>query len=180
MYILFCQLNVYPKVHINIHQEATFCVYPKWLHLIITKEEPYYTNTDFFLQFLILKLEGCVCDFHLWFAAMTTHCEGWYLHILFCSLTFITELILVTLLKFGGNEICGAMDWEAEVFWFNLQCGQTTGGVPIAGGGAKVQSVAQVLLSKVENPKCPHSLRGVPWIHLNTARIGFSTGPQMG
>lgn len=118
----------------------------------------------FFLQSLILKLEGCVCAFHLWFAAMTTHCEGWNLHILFCSLTFITELNLVTLLKFGGNEICGAMDWEAEVFWFNLQCGQTTGGVLIAEESAKVQSVAQVLLSKVENPKCPHSFRGVPWI----------------
>lgn len=43
---------------------------------------------------------------------MTTHCMGGYLHILFCSLYyyFITDLILVTLLKFGGSEICMAMD----------------------------------------------------------------------
>lgn len=112
----------------------------------------------------------CYYDNTLW---------GRYFHILFCS-HFITDLILVTLLKFDGSEICGAMDWEVEVFWFKPQCGHTMGGVLIAGGGAKVQSASQVFLSKVQNPKCPHSFRGEPWIHLNTARIGFSTGPQMG
>lgn len=155
------------------------CAHNDYIWLLQKKNHITPTLT-FFSQSLILKLEGCVCAFHLWFAAMTTHCEGGYLHILFCSQTFITDLILVTLLKFGGSEICGAMDWEAEVFWFNPQCGQTMGGVLIAREGAKVQSAAQVLLSKVQNPKCPHSFSGVPWIHPNTARIGFSTGPQMG